>query len=196
DLKKFYPSESRQTEKQIFIFVGRLSRTHYFKGVESLLRAFGQLRAQKSNCAAELWIVGDGEQRSHYEHVSEKMKISKYVTFFGAVSDEELPNLYRQATTIVLPSTDTSETFGLVLLEAMASGASVIASRLPGVDALVPDGVVGVLVEPGNEGELFSALESVVVQRERWNEYGIAAIERAQQFGDWTSIAQQIASLL
>lgn len=192
DLKRFYPAEHK--EKFIFLFVGRLSRTHYFKGVELLLRAFKTVC--EKNKDAELWIVGDGDERKQYEHVSEKLHLAKRVRFLGAVSDDMLPEIYRQATVMVLPSTDTSETFGLVLLEAMASGVPVIASRLPGVDTVVQDGVTGQLTEPGNEAELAAALSDAVAHPELWIERGVAARARACDYGDWSGIAAQITSLL
>ncbi len=193
DLKRFYPA-AKPTNKNIFLFVGRLSRTHYFKGVELLLRAFHVI-VQK-NFDAELWIVGDGDERAQYERITEKLHISKKVRFFGAVSDDALPEIYRQARVMVLPSTDSSETFGLVLLEAMASGVPVIASDVPGVDQLVVRDVVGKLIDPGNEQELVDALVDACTFPEEWSHRAIAARRHAEQFGDWTTIASRVSDLL
>lgn len=193
DLKQFSPVEKK--EKHIYLFVGRLSRTHYFKGVELLLRAFKQVTEQDQD--SELWIVGDGEERARYEKLAaEKIKLGRRVKFLGAVTDEELPNIYREASIVVLPSIDTSETFGLVLLEAMASGVPVIASRLPGVDALVRDHETGTLIEPGSEEELAVALVDASVNRVIWKQRAHAARLRAEEFGDWTEIAARVSTLL
>lgn len=192
DTTKFVPS--KKENNTIFLFVGRLSRTHYFKGVELLLRSFKAV--VEKNGRAELLIVGDGDERKNYERLSEKLKITKHVHFLGAVSDEELPRAYARATTFVLPSTDTSETFGLVLLEAMACGVPVIASRLPGVDSVVVDGFSGRLIEPGSEKELTETMLEADQNREEWKMFGINARERACEYGDWKGIATKINCLL
>lgn len=191
-LETFFPANKKVGH--VYLFVGRLSKTHYFKGVELLLRAFKKVI--HTDLDSELWIVGDGEERQRYEKMSTTLGLQGRVKFLGAVSDEELPSIYRNASVMVLPSTDTSETFGLVLLEAMASGVPVIASRLPGVDELVRDGQVGVLVEPGNQKELEEVLASVSENREVWEVYGEAARKAAQEYGDWTIIAKRISALL
>lgn len=192
DTKRFSPAPG--PKKLIYLFVGRLSRTHYFKGVEILLRAFKAV--SEKNSSAELWIVGDGDERKNYEQLAGKLGIASHVRFLGAVSDEELPALYRRATVFVLPSTDTSETFGIVLLEAMASGVPVIASRLPGVDSVVTQGVTGFLIEPGSEVELKNALLDVASNRKQWEDKGSQARARACEYGDWSVIADKIGSLL
>lgn len=192
DVNKFNPVEGEK--KTVFLFVGRLSRTHYFKGVELLLRAFKSVL--EKNGGAELLIVGDGDERKNYERVAEKLHISRHVTFLGAVSDEELPGVYSRASCFVLPSTDTSETFGLVLLEAMASGVPVIASRLPGVDSVVSDGYSGHLIEPGNETELVNAMNDAAVRKNEWKNFGVNARARALEYGDWKGIAAKIDSLI
>lgn len=192
DLTRFHAGE--KTAYPVFMFVGRLSRTHYFKGVKLLLRAFRTAHAARKD--AELWIVGDGEERVRYEELARSLKIAPHVKFLGAVSDEDLPGVYRKASALVLPSIDTSETFGLVLLEAMASGVPVIASRLPGVDALVQEGITGALVTPGSESELTDALSGVLQNYTAWLARASVARARAEEYGDWKTIASQIQTLL
>ena len=192
DTQKFIPTQKEN--KSVFLFVGRLSRTHYFKGVELLLRSFKSV--VEKNATAQLLIVGDGDERKNYERLCEKLCLTTQVRFLGAVSDEELPRVYARATTFVLPSTDTSETFGLVLLEAMACGVPVIASRLPGVDSVVLDGVSGRLIGPGNENELTQAMIDADEHSDAWKMFGHNARERACEYGDWKGIASKISSLL
>ena len=87
------------------------------------------------------------------------------------MSDDHLPELYRRAAVLVLPSVErtcygrefrVSELLGLVVLEAMASGTPVIASRLGGLTEVVQDGVTGFLVEPGNLAELRDRLAQLL----------------------------------
>ena len=125
------------------LFVGALDRAHYFKGVSLLLQALAQTRD------AKLVIVGKGELLSQYEKEAAQLGIADRVHFTGGVTDEELARWYAGARALVLPSTDRSEAFGIVLIEAMACGTPVIASDLPGVRAVVERVHGGVLVPAG-----------------------------------------------
>ena len=128
-------------------FLARLDRTHYFKGLHLLIDAVAQLPD------AALVVGGDGEWRAQYE-ARARASLGARARFVGDVPDEALPAYYRAADVVALPSVDRTEAFGLVLLEALACGTPVVASRLPGVRTLVDDGRTGYLVEPGNVDEL------------------------------------------
>ena len=94
-------------------------------------------------------VGGDGEWRTEYE-AQARASLGDRVRFVGDVADETLPDYYRAADALALPSIDRTEAFGLVLLEALACGTPVVASRLPGVRTLVDDGRTGFLVDPGD----------------------------------------------
>jgi len=134
---------------QIVLFVGALDRAHYFKGVEVLLEAIAQLRRQTLN----LWLVGEGNLRQDYQQRAEQLGLAN-VSFCGRVSGKELSARYAACDVLALPSTTMGEAFGMVLLEAMASGKPVVASNLPGVRSVVSDGQDGLLVRPGDAGDL------------------------------------------
>ncbi|MBI4098867.1 MAG: glycosyltransferase family 4 protein [Candidatus Magasanikbacteria bacterium] len=171
----------RGEREDYFLFVGALDRAHYFKGVSLLLRA---LKLMDSGSRGEsgmtevagmtnkvetasgmtdktrLVVVGAGELLSHYKKEAAQLGIADRVIFTGGVTDEELARWYAGALALVLPSTDRSEAFGIVLIEAMACGTPVIASDLPGVRAVVERVQGGVLVPPGDEQALASALKN------------------------------------
>ena len=142
----FYPAQNKNNQKVKLLFVGGLDSAHYFKGLHLLLTALAEIDARY----VELVVVGDGNLRKMYEEMVEHLKLKDAVTFRGAVSDEELPSVYREADIFVFPSVDASEAFGLVLLEAMASGLPVVASNLSGVRTLVRDGETGFLFPCGD----------------------------------------------
>lgn len=173
------------------LFVGGLSRTHYFKGVPVLLQAWAQVKQP-----AQLWIVGDGDLRRDYEAQSQSLGILDRVIFFGALSDEDLHKRYERARALVLPSTDQSETFGMVIVEAMAHGCPVVASRLSGVDRVVEHGVTGMLTPPSDVTALSSALQQVLDDEARAARMSEAARSRALTFGTWGDIARRISDLL
>lgn len=135
------------------LFVGGLDRAHYFKGVDVLLSA----------CAAmtvpwQLLIVGDGNNRKTFESLAADLGVSDRVHFAGSVPFADLPHAYQAADVHVLPSIDRSEAFGLVTLEAMASGVPSIVSDLPGVRSLIIPNETGSLAIPGDVTSLAAAL--------------------------------------
>lgn len=128
------------------LFVGGMDKAHYFKGVAVLLEALFLLK--KSNFVFQALLVGEGELRKQFELQAKGLGLVKEVIFTGKITDSELASHYNLADLLILPSLNQAEAFGMVLLEAMASGVPVIASDLPGVRTLASDG--GVTVPPGN----------------------------------------------
>lgn len=159
----------------VFIFVGGLDEAHSFKGVDVLIRAAASLpRAQDWR----LLLVGDGDMRAEYEALAAKLGVSDKLVFTGAVSELDLPRAYRAADVHVLPSITKSEAFGLVTLEAAATGLPSIVSDLPGVRTLVVAGETGQIVEPNNEQALARAMATLMASPELAKNMGIKARAR------------------
>ncbi len=160
-------------QDKVVLFVGGLDKAHYFKGIDVLLKA-------ASGVEAKILIVGDGDLRSEYEK-----RAGNNIIFAGRASDEDLPKYYNLADLFVLPSIDGSEAFGLVLLEAMASGKPCIASDIPGVRGVIKENVTGSLAEPGNADDLKNKILSLLNGRERSERMGRAGRERAEEKYSW-----------
>ncbi|MFA5211089.1 MAG: glycosyltransferase family 4 protein [Patescibacteria group bacterium] len=137
-------------EKPTILFVGGMDSAHYFKGVDILLKSL--LILKKNNFDFQAIFVGDGNLREDYELKAKAFGLKDAVRFVGSISNEKLPFYYNLADLFVLPSINQAEAFGLVLLEAMASGVPVIASDLPGVRTVANDG--GFLIKPGDYEDL------------------------------------------
>lgn len=120
------------------LFVGGMDRAHYFKGVDVFLKSL--LLLKKEGIGFQAVLVGDGDLRAGYMLKAKGYGLQDHVVFAGRVSDELLPYYYNLARVFVLPSIDRSEAFGMVLLEAMASGVPVLASDLAGVRTVALDG--------------------------------------------------------
>jgi glycosyltransferase involved in cell wall biosynthesis len=161
------------------LFVGGLDQAHYFKGVENLIRAFAA--AVWKHPVARLAIVGAGDLRPTYEKQARELGVSGRVSFLGNVPDGKLPDAYRQASFHVLPSVDRSEAFGLVTLEAAASGIPSIVSDLPGVRTVVVPEVTGLLVPPGDVLALELALDRFFTDSALTEAMGAAARSRAEE---------------
>jgi len=135
------------SDAKILLFVGGLDKAHYFKGLQILIEAFKKL--VESDNLLKLIIIGDGDLRSYYEKKVSKLLLGDEVLFLGKIKTEQLSNYYAIADLFVLPSLDSSEAYGMVLLEAMAQGTPVATSNLPGVRGLVKMGG-GETFLPGN----------------------------------------------
>lgn len=138
DLNKFLKINNSQKEKvKDILFVGRLSKE---KNIPTLLQAF-KLTQDKHNLT--LHIVGEGGERLIIEEIIRKENI-RNVILHGKMYNEELLNLYSTSDIFILPSH--YESFGIVNLEAMASGLPIVASDIPGARNLL--GSCGILVKP------------------------------------------------
>ena len=163
------------------MILGGLYANQYFKGLNVLLEA---LYALRDRADWELIVVGDGDLRAGYEQQAQALGLGERVRFLGKCVGESA-KLYRESDVFVFPSVDRSEAFGLVALEAMASGTAVIASDLDGVRFVVEDGRTGILVPPGDASALAEAIVALLddpAQRVRMGEQGRA---RAEELFTW-----------
>ncbi len=152
------------------LFVGRLASN---KGLLALLDAFGTFAAEEP--AAHLVLIGeDGGMRTPLEARVRAAGLERRVHLVGHVADDRtLAAAYREARLTVLPSE--YEAFGLVLLESLAEGTPVVASRVGGIPEVVEDGRAGLLVPPNSPRELAGAIGRLWQDRalaERLGRYG------------------------
>jgi glycosyltransferase involved in cell wall biosynthesis len=173
DAVRFSPPPSPYAGPTRLLFVGRL---RYYKGLDTLLRALVALPD------VLLTVVGDGVMRTEWEELAASLGIASRVSFVGEVDDNALPGVYRQATAFVLPSNARSESFGTVLLEAMASGLPCVTTEVgTGTSWVVQDGVSGMVVPPSDPGALGDALSRLVADpsmARRMGEAGRSRVER------------------
>ncbi len=173
------------------LFVGGLDQAHYFKGVDVLLNALF-LTTHKN---WRLKIVGDGNLRLSYEELAQKLKIDKKVEFTGKLSDSELVRTLQNSDLFILPSINSNEAFGIVLIEALACGVPVIASNLPGVRQVFEDHVQGLLVEPSNVQDLRNKLEFIFNNEEMRRVMSLAARRLAEEKYDLKNMKKSLELL-
>jgi len=142
------------TGAKVILTVSRIDRTDAYKGHERVIEALSAVRLAEPR--AVYAVVGDGDRRAHVEAVAEQRGLGRAVHFLGRLSDDDVLALYRSADVFVMPST--KEGFGIVFVEAAATGLPVIAGNRDGsVDALA-DGAIGRLIDPLSQHELVAAL--------------------------------------
>ncbi len=166
------------------LFIGRLEER---KGLIHLLRAYHRLR--KRHVDARLLVLGAGPKLREYRRFVGLRQI-RDVEFLGRVSDEEKAQYLASADIFCAPSTG-QESFGIVLLEAMAAGVPIVASDIHGYKQVVQRNVQGLLVEPRNHKQLAAALYTLSRDPELRNEMGEAGRARAPEYS-WRRVTEQV----
>lgn len=151
--------------------VARLTRGNAYKGVDTLLQAWPAVCERVG--AAQLVVVGAGDDRPRLEELAEHLGIMGSVEFTGQISDGELAAAYAQAQVFALPGRARTgaaaggEGFGLVFLEAAASGLPVVAGRAAGAVEAVRDGKTGLLVDPDDPQAVARAVADLLDDPDR-----------------------------
>ena len=167
DIERFKPSQKDKrllehygikAGEKVVLFVGGLDQAHSFKGIDFLLGSWQGLGEPRTR----LLIVGQGELKERYMRQAERLGISGTVLFADPVEDRQLPEYYGLADLLVLPSVNSAEAFGIVLIEAMASGVPVVAANLPGVRTAVEDGRNGFLFKVMDSRDLLRKIRLVL----------------------------------
>jgi glycosyltransferase involved in cell wall biosynthesis len=146
----------RTSNAKTIVCVGRLSPE---KGQAGLLEAFAKLRA--SHPGLRLRLIGDGPNRSALEALAGRLGLIDSVTFVGRLPEEQTLEEIAQSDLLVLPSF--MEGLPIVLIEAMALGVPVVASRVAGIPELVEDCATGLLFLPSDWSDLASKIERLLV---------------------------------
>lgn len=168
------------------LFVGRLEPR---KGVKHLIRAFRVVKKIIPN--SRLIIVGKGMKAYYMSFLTDE--IERDVLFLGEVAYEELPRIYKSADICVFPSTR-GESFGIVLLEAMAAGKPVIAGNAEGYIETLQNGEYGVIVNPQDEDALARAIVELYFKEDMRRELAEKGKAYAQNF-DWQKLIKRLAEI-
>jgi phosphatidyl-myo-inositol alpha-mannosyltransferase len=169
------------------LYVGRLEAR---KGVDVLLDAAAELRRQGR--PVQVVIVGDGHLRYVLEHRAEQVGLDG-VRFEGHVAADTLPRYFATADVVCAPATG-GESFGIVLLEAMASGVPVVASDIPGYAQVVEADRTGLLVPPRDADALAGALGRLIDDPQRRQAMGERARAAALAY-DWSAVARSVLAV-
>lgn len=172
-------------ERPALLFVGRLERR---KGLEPLVRAFTRLKTDRPEL--RLLVVGDGPERDRCQALL-PARLRSDVHFLGRVDNDELPRFYASCDLAVAPSLG-GESFGIVLLEAMAAGRPLVASDLPGYRTVATDGRQGRLVPPGDPVALATAI-GALLDNPALRDAMAADGRRTVADYDWSRVAARVA---
>ena len=172
------------------LFVGRLTPQ---KGLDLLIRAMPHV--VKNHPDATLTVVGRGPQEKALQVLSETLGVAQSIKFLGAIANEKLPELYRNATAAVFPSV-TAEGFGLVCVEALACECPVIASDIPATREIVQNGETGFLFKQGDIDDLAHKILTLLADPALRQSMGRTGQDFVSQRFDWQIVAQRYRDLL
>ena len=159
------------------VFVATLDRAHHFKRLDVAIDALTRTELEP---APHLVVAGGGELLDGFRTRAADAGVGDRVHCLGVVPHAELPAVLRAADCFVL-TTEPPESFGIVLIEAMACGLPAIATDYPGVRAVVDDGETGAIVPAGDSVAVAAALDRMggdPAERERMGAAGRAKAER------------------
>jgi glycosyltransferase involved in cell wall biosynthesis len=164
-----------------------VARQYPRKRVADLLRALPEVR--RAVPSAHAVIVGDGPEHGALRALAAELELGDAVQLLGAIADDDVvARWYQRADVFCLPSVQ--EGFGIVFLEAMASGLPVVATRAAAVPEVVPDRQAGLLVPPGDVEALAAALTTLLCEPSRRAAYGAFGRAHTRQYG-WDVVAGQ-----
>ncbi|MCA9510008.1 MAG: glycosyltransferase family 4 protein [Myxococcales bacterium] len=167
----------RAHDAPVVLIIGRVWSEERGKGHDELIEAWPRVRAAIRD--AELWVVGDGDDRPRLEEKVRAAGLGDAVRFFGRVSDDELARCYERASLFAMPSRQ--EGFGLVYAEAMWHGLPCLASTRDAGAEVVRDGETGVLVPYGDVAAIGAAIAGLLGDAERLARMGRAAFAEARE---------------
>ena len=193
DVSRFAPGPPVRNATDLTIgFIGTLKPWH---GLSTLVAAVGL--ACEQGLLARLLIVGDGPERGVIEAELDARGLAARVEFTGAVPPSEVPALLSRMDVAVAPYPDLTDFYfsPLKIMEYMAAGCAIVASRIGDIDGLIEHDVTGLLCPPGDAAALAQALVRLHAEPLTRTRLGTAARAKASRDLGWNAVADRILSI-
>ncbi|MDU5109540.1 MAG: glycosyltransferase, partial [Clostridium sp.] len=157
----FKVSKEYKREKFRFLTVAYLKKN---KRIDLVIEAFTKLKEKHNNI--ELYIGGDGPEKTNIQGLIDKHNLNEYVHLLGEVSRKDLPKVMGNSDCFVLPSM--YETFGVVYIEALACGIPIIATRCGGPEDFFNENL-GYMIDVDNLNELCNVMENILINNSKFD---------------------------
>ena len=169
-------------------FVATLDRAHHFKRLDVAIEALSRARSRE----VHLIVAGGGELLDGFRAQAREAGVGNRVHFLGRVPHTELPDVLRASDLFVL-TTEPPESFGIVLIEALACGLPAVATDYPGVRAVIDDGETGFLVPAGDSAAVAEALDRLVdMGRDGRERIGAEGRRRCEERWAWPALLDRM----
>ena len=187
--KKLNLTPDKKNPRQI-LFLGRLAGN---KGCDYLVKAMPKVLEKFPD--TKLVICGDGEEKAHILDIITQSNIGSSITFLGTATFDKLVELYYTSIAYIFPSINRLEAFGIVQLEAMANYTAVVASDIPGPNAVMEVGKSGLLVPKQDPDALAKAICEILADPEKAKAMGKRGRELVETKYSWKTIVKQVTSI-
>ncbi len=174
-------------EEKVILFVGELKKV---KGLEYLIEAFKKINQRFVN--SKLLLVGGGLEKENLENIVKKNNLQNKIIFVGRIANQEVCEYMIGSDVFVLPSL--SEGFPLVILEAMASGLPIVATKVRGLSEILKDNKNGFLVDPKNSEDLFQRILILLENDQLRKEISNLNKNQAKEYS-WEKITKEIEKI-
>jgi len=175
------------SDEKIILFVGTLK---FIKGISYLIEAMGAIKEKEEK--VKLILVGEGPERKRLENLTKELNLEKEINFIGGVENNKIPEYMSVSDIFILSSL--SESFGIVNLEAMASGLPIVATKVGGIPEIVKDGENGFLVEPGDSKQIAEKILYLLSNDDIRKSISIANREKAKNYS-WDSVVDKLIAV-
>jgi phosphatidylinositol alpha-1,6-mannosyltransferase len=199
DIEKFSPNPASHRPnhwagKKVILTVGRLQRR---KGQDMMIRVLPELAKMYPDI--HYCIVGDGDERTGLEKLTTQLKVADYVEFLGEIDDQKMVACYRNCDLFALPNRrvgNDDEGFGMVLLEAQASGKAVLAGNSGGTSETLIDGETGVICDCTTPDSIAAKLHELFSEPELLTSMGKKGRAHKQEHFSWSALANRAITIL
>lgn len=188
----FRPRRPLDRESRGALTIGYVGRMLPGKGLNILADALGKLEPE----SWKLLVVGDGPERKNFEEALAARGLLNRAEFLGAISYEQIPDIYQRVDLLVMPTQTTKrirEQFGRVLVEAMASAVPVIGSTCGAIPEVIGD--AGLVVPEGDPDALADALRKLLLDGALRERLVRAGIDRVNEHFSWERVADKTHDL-
>jgi len=187
-------AERKPQGRKKVLFISLLDKFHEFKGLDRLISAMVDVVEEVPE--TKLIVGGEGELLGRYEDMASSLGLEESIEFLGRVPEDEIVELYNSCDLFVLPSISASqETFGMVLLEAMACARPVVATEIVGVAEVVKHYGAGLIVQSGDEAALAEAITKLLKNEALRHRMGYVGREIAERNYSWSLVALKTEAL-
>ncbi|MFH1575956.1 MAG: glycosyltransferase family 4 protein [Candidatus Margulisiibacteriota bacterium] len=187
--KKLGLTEKDKNPKQL-LWLGRMAGN---KGCDYMVKAMPAILAKFPD--TKLVICGDGEEKAHINGLIDKLGIRKSIEMYGMVTFDVLVKLFYSSLVYVFPSINRLEAFGIVQLESFVNYTPVIASDIPGPNAVMDVGTTGFLVPKQNSEAIAEKCIELLANPQKAIEMGKAGRKLVETKYDWSNIVKKVLEL-
>lgn len=186
DTERFRPEgetiETIKNQRNSILYLGRMDKR---KGLDRLIKALPIVR--KTVPDIKLFAGGRGPMMNEYKKLADTLNVSDCIEFMGYIDEKDLASLYRSASLYISPATG-GETFGIVLIEAMASGTPVLASDIPGYRDVIDNGHTGMLTNTADPEIFAGSIIKMLSDRKMMAILAEKALDKVYREYDWNVV--------